>query len=142
MGEIVVLSDLGEEMGAVFDQGHQLLLLGIREGERLGLEGLGKISDYVGIDPVGLGQTVFGARKVADLPGVKLDDESAESVRQAQEESFVSAARFTDQNRLWRERFEPGEDGCLRVGEAICRRRVREVEVELGDIDAEIRLHR
>ena len=45
LGEIVVLSDLGEEMGAVFDQGHQLLLEGIGPRERLGLEGLSKISD-------------------------------------------------------------------------------------------------
>jgi hypothetical protein len=142
LGEIVVLSDLGEEMGAVFDQGQQLLLEGIWKGERLGLEGLSKLSDQAGIDPVGLGQTVLGAGKVADLPGVKLDDGPADSVRQAQEESFVSAARFTDQDRLWRERLEPGEDGLLGIGEALGRRRVREVEVELGDIDAEVRLHR
>jgi hypothetical protein len=45
LGEIVVLSDLGEEMGAVFDQGQQLLLKGIRQRERLGLEGLSKVSD-------------------------------------------------------------------------------------------------
>jgi hypothetical protein len=43
--EIVVLSDLGEEMGAVFDQGQQLLLKGIRQRERFGLEGLSKVSD-------------------------------------------------------------------------------------------------
>ena len=74
------------------------------------------------------------------MPGIKLDDGSAGCVRQAQEESLVSAARFTDQDRLWRERFEPGEDGLLGVGETLCWRRVREVEVELGNIDAEIRL--
>ena len=45
LGEIVVLSDLGEEMGTVFDQGQQLLLEGSGPGERLGLEGLSKISD-------------------------------------------------------------------------------------------------
>ena len=84
----------------------------------------------------------MGAGKVADLPGVKLDDGSVESVRQAQEESFVSAARFTDQDRLWRERFEPGKDGFLGIRDSLCWRRVLEVEVELGDIDAEVRLHR
>jgi hypothetical protein len=131
LGEIVVLSDLGEEMGAVFDQSQQLFLEEIRRRERLGLEGLSKLSDQGGIDPVGLGQAVLGAREVADLPGVKLDDRSMESVRQAQEESFVSAARFTDQDRLWRERFQPGQNGLLGVGEAHCWRRVREVEVEL-----------
>ena len=131
LGEIVVLRDLGEEMGTVFDQGQQLFLKGIGQRERFGLEGLSKVSDQGGIDPVGLGQTVFGAGKVADLPGVKLDDGSTEGVRQAQEESFISAARFTDQDRLWRERFEPGEDGLLGIGEALGRRRVREVEMEL-----------
>ena len=65
--------------------------------------------------------------------------EGAESGR---EQSFVSAARFTDQDRLWREGLEPGEDGLLGVGEALCWRGVREVEVELGDIDAVVRLHR
>ena len=45
LGEIVVLSDLGEEMGAVFDQGQQLLLEGIWRGERFWLEGLSKIGD-------------------------------------------------------------------------------------------------
>jgi hypothetical protein len=76
LGEIVVLRDLGEEMGAVFDQGQQLLLEGIGQRERLGLEGLSKISNQAGIDPVGLGEAVLGAGKVADLPGVKLDDGS------------------------------------------------------------------
>ena len=87
--------------------------------------------------------------RLKDLFGLK--DERAiarelnrpvESVRQTQEESFVSTARFTDQDRFWRERFEPGEDGLLGVGQALCWRRVREVEVELGNIDAEVRLHR
>ncbi len=45
LGEIVVLSDLGEEMGTVFDQGQQLFLEGVGQGERLGLEGLSKVSD-------------------------------------------------------------------------------------------------
>lgn len=45
LGEIVVLSDLGEEMGAMFDQGQQLLLLRIRQGKRFGLKGLSKLSD-------------------------------------------------------------------------------------------------
>jgi hypothetical protein len=141
LGEIVVLSDLGEEMGAVFDQGQQLFLQGIGPEERFGLEGLSKVSDQGGIDPVGLGQTVFGARKVADLPGIKVDDGPVDSVRQAQKESFVSAARFTDQDRLRRERSQPGEDGLRGIGEALCWRGVREVEVELGNIDTEVRLH-
>jgi len=100
------------------------------------LEGLSKVSDQAGINPVGLGQTIFGAGKVADLPGVELDDGLVGSLRQAQEESFVSAARFTDQNRLWRESFEPGKDGLLGIGQTLGRCRVRKVKVELGNIDA------
>jgi hypothetical protein len=45
LSEIVVLSDLGEEMGAVFDQGQQLFLEGIHHPARLGLEGLSKLND-------------------------------------------------------------------------------------------------
>jgi hypothetical protein len=65
-----------------------------------------------------------------------------ERVCEAQENRFVSAARFTDQDCVWRESFEPGEDGLFCIGEALGWRRVREVEVEFGDINAEIRLHR
>jgi hypothetical protein len=45
LGEIVVLSDLGEEMGTVFNQGQQLLVERIRRWQRFGLKGLSKISD-------------------------------------------------------------------------------------------------
>ena len=45
LDEIVVLGDLGEEVGSVFDQGQQLFLERIRQWKRLGLEGLSKISD-------------------------------------------------------------------------------------------------
>ena len=41
-----------------------------------------------------------------------------------------------------RERFEPEEDRLFCIGESFDWRSVREVEVEFGDIDAEIRLHR
>lgn len=106
------------------------------------MEGLSKLSDQAGIDAVGLGEAVLSAGKITELTRVKQDDGTAQSMGQAQEESFVSAARFTDQDRLRRKRFKPREDSLLGVGDAIGRRRPREVEVELGNIDAQIRLHR
>ena len=117
--EVIVLRDLGEEMGAVLDQGGELLLTRIWRRERLRLKGLSEVRDQLGIDPIGLGETVFRPREIADLPGVELNDGTAGGVGEREEQSLITAARFADQDRLWRKRCEPGSDGLLGVGKAM-----------------------
>ena len=73
-GEILVLRDLGERMGAVLDQAAEPLLEGIGPGEELRLESAGKVSDDLGLNAVGFGEAVAVAGEIADLTGIDLDD--------------------------------------------------------------------
>lgn len=81
LSQIVILRDLGEQMGAMLDQGGQLLPEGIGPREWLGREGLSKVGNERGIDLVGLGQTVFGFGKIAHLARVELDERTLGLVR-------------------------------------------------------------
>ncbi len=142
LGEILVLRDLGEEMGAVLDQPAEPLLEGIGEGKWRWLESAAKFGDDAGIDAVSLGQTVAGTSEVTNLTGVDLDDGATSRMGQSDEQSLASSAGFADGDRLGWKGFEPLADRFLFVGQAGGMRAVEEIEVGFGNIDTDIDFHR
>ena len=139
--QIIVLSDLHEQMRAVFDEGGKFLLEGVWKGERFRVEGLGKINEELGVQLVGLGQATFGFGKVADLPGVEAGNGTLGGVRQGDEQRLVTPASFADQDGGWREGFEPAPDGLFRVGNLAGLLVLTKVEVEFGDVDSDMDFH-
>jgi len=142
LGEIAILSDLPKQVDPVFGESGELLDHRVRQGQRLGREGLGEVHQGAGIDPVGLGKAAFGAGEIAHLPGVEAGDGQPGRVSQGKEQEFITAAGFTDQEDVGGQRFDPGAQGGWRVGNTLGSVEMMDVEMEFGDVDTEIGLHR
>jgi hypothetical protein len=141
LGQVFILRNLGEEMGAVFDHGGEFLLEGIGQRKRLRLECLGEVHQQAGVDLVGLGQESLGFGKVADQAGVDADDGTQGGVGQGQQEGFVTTAGFTDQDGLGRQGFEPAQDGLFGVGNVERLIEVMEIKAEFGNINSDVDFH-
>jgi len=113
--EIIVLSNLVEDVAAEFDKGGELDLERIGGAQRGGMESLSKLSDDSRIEGVGLGETAFGFGEVSDLAGIDAGNGTTLSVGLGDESGFVAAAGLADEHGVVGQRFEVGADGFLGV---------------------------
>jgi hypothetical protein len=139
--EIIVLSDLDEDVAANLDETVDLVLERVGKAKRGGMKDSGEVCDGLSIQSVGLGETAFGFGEITDLSGVDASDGATYSVGLGDEEGFVSATGFADEHGVSGKGFEEGADGFFSVGDLVGLAVVMDVEVEFGDVDADVGFH-
>jgi len=109
------LGDLDEDVTADLCEAGELVLERVGKGKRAGMEDLGERGDDFRIKGVGLGETAFGFGEVAHFSGIDAGDGTPCGVGLREEQGFVAATGFTDEQGVGREGVEKGANGSFGV---------------------------
>jgi len=117
--KIIVLGDLPEQMGAMFNQCGELLLKWIARGHGQGEESCGEVHKEFCVDSISFGQTALGPCKAAYLAGIDPDDGTTGGMSQCNQKRLIPAAGFANQDSVGRKSFKPAANRFSVLG--ICR---------------------